>query len=85
MTWEIALGFFTIISAFIAVMKVVVRVNRTLTSLESAVNRLNDYIKRQSAKNEMIFDQLKDHEIRLTLLEGIWRHEKERNIRRNED
>ncbi len=69
MTWEIALGFFTIISAFIAVMKVVVRVNRTLTSLELAVNRLNDCIERQGVKNEKMFNQLSSHELRLTRLE----------------
>jgi hypothetical protein len=69
MTWEITLGFFAIISAFIAVMKVVVRVNRTLTSLESAVNRLNDCIERQGVKNEKIFSQLSSHELRLTRLE----------------
>ena len=69
MTWEITLGFFAIISAFIAVMKVVVRVNRTLTSLESAVNRLNDCIERQGVKNEKIFSQLNSHELRLARLE----------------
>lgn len=69
MTWEIALGFFSIISAFIAVMKVVVRVNRTLTSLESAVNRLNECIGNQAVKNEKIFDRLGSHELRITRLE----------------
>ena len=35
MTWEIAVGVFGIISAFIAVMNVVVKINSTLAKLES--------------------------------------------------
>lgn len=57
------------VSAFIAVMKVVVKVNRTLTSLEGAVNRLNECIGTQTLKNEKIFEQLSLHELRITLLE----------------
>jgi len=50
MTWEIALGFFAIISTFLGVMKVAVKVNRTLNMLEAAVNRLNEQIERQNKK-----------------------------------
>jgi septal ring factor EnvC (AmiA/AmiB activator) len=71
MTWEITLGIFSIVSAFLAVMKVVVRVNRTLTTLEETVKRLNESIERQSVKNEKIFCQLGSHELRLSRLEDM--------------
>lgn len=69
MTWEIAVGFFSIVSAFFAVMKVVVRINKTLVSLDLSVSRLNEYMERQSAKNEKIFNSLDNHERRLARLE----------------
>ncbi|MBQ9080971.1 MAG: hypothetical protein IJY27_07880 [Clostridia bacterium] len=71
MTWEIAVGLFTIVSAFIAVMKVVVRINKTLTTLDISVNRLNDSMTRQAAKNKLIFGELEDHEKRLQRLEFV--------------
>lgn len=74
MTWEIALGFFSLVSAFTAVMKIVVKVNRTLTSLEAAVNRLNEHIGGQTVKNEKIFEKLGKHEIRLIRLEDRGNH-----------
>ena len=43
MTWEIAVGMFGIISAFIAVMNVVVKINTTLSKLEAAVIQLKEY------------------------------------------
>ncbi len=69
MTWEITVGFFTIISAFIGVMKVVVNVNRALTALESAVKELKAYMEKQSGKNELFGDRLSDHEQRIVKLE----------------
>ncbi|MGI6166615.1 MAG: hypothetical protein ACOYIA_00540 [Eubacteriales bacterium] len=71
MTWEIALGFFAIISTFLGVMKVAVRVNRTLNMLEAAVNRLNEQIERQSKKNERFFEQLSNHECRISKIEDL--------------
>lgn len=61
--------FFTIISAFIGVMKVVVNVNRALTALEVAVKELKDYMEKQSGKNELFVDRLSEHEQRITKLE----------------
>ena len=58
MTWEIAVGLFTIVSAFVAVMNIVVRINKTLTMLDMSVNRLNESMKHQSEKNRLIFDEL---------------------------
>ena len=71
MTWEIAVGLFTIVSAFIAVMNIVVRINKTLTMLDMSVNRLNESMKHQSEKNRLIFDELGDHEKRLSRLEFL--------------
>ncbi|HHT53372.1 MAG TPA: hypothetical protein GX011_00325 [Clostridiales bacterium] len=71
MTWEIALGLFAIVSTFLGVMKVAVRVNRTLTLLESAVNRLSEHIERQARKNEKIFKQLGNHERRIAKIENF--------------
>ena len=71
MTWEIAVGLFTIVSAFIAVMNIVVRINKTLTMLDMSVNRLNESMKHQSDKNRLIFDELGDHEKRLSRLEFL--------------
>ncbi len=69
MTWEIAVGLFTILSAFCGVMSVVVKVNKTLTTLDISVNRLNESMKEQSAKTEKIFTRLEQHDRRLGALE----------------
>lgn len=69
MTWEITVGLFTLISAFIAVMNIVVKVNRTLTALESAVKQLTEYVEKQSKKNNNFYKQLSDHETRIAILE----------------
>lgn len=69
MTWEIVAGLITLTGALIAVMNVVVRVNRTLTALEGAVGRLDETVRDQSAKNRSFFDRLGNHETRISLLE----------------
>ncbi len=69
MTWEIAVGLFTILSAFCGVMSVVVKVNKTLTTLDISVNRLNESMKEQSAKTEKIFTRLEQYDRRLGALE----------------
>lgn len=69
MTWEIAVGLFTILSAFCGVMSVVVKVNKTLTTLDISVNRLNASMKEQSAKTEKIFKRLEQYGYRLGALE----------------
>jgi hypothetical protein len=69
MTWEITLGIFAILSAFIAVFNIVVRVNRTLCSLEVVVKQIKECMERQSEKNGLFFNRLSDHDIRLTRIE----------------
>ena len=69
MTWEIVLGLFAILSAFIAVFNVVVRVNKTLCSLEIVVKQIKECIEDQSAKNGIFFTRLSEHDIRLTKIE----------------
>ena len=70
MTWEIAVGFFTIISSFLAAMSVVVKVNRTLTRLDDSVRQLNYFMEKQSSKNHDFGKMLSGHEIRLVRLES---------------
>ena len=69
MTWEIAVGFFTIISTFSAVLSSVMKVNRTLTQLDDSVRQLKDFMERQSDKNEAFGKILIQHELRLLRLE----------------
>lgn len=69
MTWEIAVGMFGIISAFIAIMNIVVKVNSTLSKLESAVVQLKDYMERQSEKNAHFYTVLAEYEKRISILE----------------
>lgn len=72
MTWEIAVGIFGMISAFIAVMKVVVKINSTLAKLESAVIQLKETMERQSDKNNHFYTELAEHEKRICVLEREW-------------
>ena len=69
MTWEIAVGFFTILSSFLAAMSVVVKVNRTLTMLDDSVRQLKIFMEKQSAKNHGFGKLLSEHEVRLIRLE----------------
>lgn len=69
MTWEIAVGLFTMLSAMCGVMKVVIKVNKTLTALDISVKRLNEYIDRQEQKNERLFEGLDKCDRRLHELE----------------
>ena len=69
MTWEIAVGMFGIVSAFIAVMNVVVKINSTLSKLESAVLQLKETMERQSDKNAQFYTELSEHEKRISVLE----------------
>ena len=72
MTWEIAVGMFGIISVFIAVMNVVVKVNSTMSKLEAAVIQLKETMEHQSDKNAHFYTELSDHEKRLSVLEREW-------------
>ena len=70
MTWEIAVGFCTILSSFLAAMSVVVKVNRTLTRLDDSVRQLHYFMEKQSTKNHDFGRILSGHEIRLVRLES---------------
>ena len=52
MTWEIAVGFFTIVGAFSAVMQVVMKINRPLICLDDSVRQLKKFMEKQAKKNE---------------------------------
>ncbi len=69
MTWEIAVGIFALIAAFIPILNVVVKVNKTLCSLEIVVKQIQECIEEQSAKNGIFYTRLSEHEIRLTKIE----------------
>ena len=70
MTWEIAVGFCTILTSLIAAMGVVVKVNRTLTMLDDSVRQLTRFMEKQSEKNHGFGKLLSEHEIRLIRLES---------------
>ncbi len=60
----------TLCGSMIAVFNIVVRLNRTLTSLEAAVLRLDESVHEQSEKNRVFFERIGNHETRLSLLES---------------
>ena len=80
MSWEIILGLCTILSAFIAVFNIVIRVNKTLCSLEVVVKQIKECIEKQSEKNGVFFERLAEHEIRLTKLEDVFNLKKGEGI-----
>ena len=71
MTWEIAVGFFTIISSFSAVLSSVMKVNKTLTQLDSSVRELRSFMEHQVDKNEAFVKILTQHELRILRLEDV--------------
>ena len=58
MSWEILCGLITLVTFFIAVGGVLVKLIRTLAMLESAVRELKEFITRQSGKNEYFYKEL---------------------------
>ena len=69
MTWEIVIGLFALLSAFIAVFNIVVRVHRTLCSLEISVSHLNKFLEKQIGMNEKIFGKLSVHDMKIGRIE----------------
>lgn len=59
----------TLLSVFIVIINIIIKVNRTLCSLEIAVKQLKEYIEKQSEKNGDFYETLSDHELRITKLE----------------
>ena len=73
MTWQIAVGFFTILSALISVVTVAVKVNRAIVLLEAAVKRLEEQAASQEKLNERIDKALHGIDRRLILVENYKR------------
>ena len=69
MTWEILIGIFALTSALIPIFNIVVKVNKTLCSLELVVKEVKECIEAQSAKNGIFFTRLSQHDVRLALIE----------------
>ena len=70
MTWEIFLGLATAVAAFFPIVSVVLKLNRSLVSLEAAVKQLHEYMEKQSGRNHGFSERLLDHERRLIRLES---------------
>ncbi len=70
MTWEIMTGLMTLCGSLIAVLNIAIRLNRTLTSLEETVRRLDGSVHEQSEKNRNFYEKIGEHEVRLSLLES---------------
>ena len=71
MTWEIVTGLIVLTGGFISVMNVVIKVNRTLITLEEAVRNLREYIEMQDKRNEHFFDSLNNLDKRVAIVERI--------------
>lgn len=78
MTWEIFVGLTTLLTSFLSIMSVVVKVNRSLVSLESAVKQMTSTLEKQQRKNSAFSSQLLDHEKRLIRLEATHGQEQEK-------
>ena len=59
----------TLITAFVAVFNIIMKVNRTLCALELAVKQLKECIEKQSDKNSDFYCAISDHEVRISNLE----------------
>ncbi len=70
MSWEIVSGLIVLIGAFISMMNVVVRVNRSLVSLERTVQNLMDYMEKQEKRNGHFFSALNILDKRVTVIEN---------------
>ena len=70
MTWEIFVGLATAVAAFFPILSAVLKLNRSLVSLESAVKQLHEYMEKQSGRNHGFSERLLDHERRLIRLES---------------
>ena len=69
MTWEILSGFVVLLGAVISIMNVVVKVNRSLISLEETVRQLLGYIEKQDRRNGHFYSELNILDKRVTVLE----------------
>lgn len=58
MTWEILCGLLTLLSSLIAMGRVLVKLIRTLATLENAVRELKEFITRQAGKNDYFYKEI---------------------------
>lgn len=79
MTWEILSAFIVLLGAVISIMNIVVRVNRTLISLEETVRGLKEYIEKQDKKNGHFYNQLNILDKRISIVEKTL-YSNERNV-----
>lgn len=70
MTWEIVSGLIMLAGSFISVLNVVVKVNRTLVSLEKTVQDLIGYMEKQEKRNGHFFSSLNILDKRVTVIEN---------------
>jgi|GEM_PF-1122774 len=69
MSWELISGFCVLLGAVISIMNVVVKVNRSLISLEETVRQLKSYMEKQDKRNGHFYSELNILDKRVTLLE----------------
>ena len=69
MTWEIVVGIFTMIGAFVSVVSAAVKINRAIVLLEAAVNELKQHTKAQDEQNLRTSEKLERLDRRVLHLE----------------
>ena len=69
-SWEAVVGVCTLVTTFAAVLKLILRINRTLTTLEETVRGLQLSLRDYMLRIEQIGRKLEQHEIRLVQLES---------------
>ena len=73
MSWEVISELIALpaayVTASIAILNIIIKVNRTLCSLEIAVKQLKECIEKQSDKNSDFYEAISDHEVRISNIE----------------
>ncbi|MBQ8141153.1 MAG: hypothetical protein IJ038_05625 [Clostridia bacterium] len=73
MSWEVISEVIALpaayVTAFAAIINIIIKVNRTLCSLEIAVKQLKECIEKQSDKNSDFYSSISDHEVRISNIE----------------
>ena len=70
MTWEIAVGIFSMLAAFISVVNAAVKINRAIVLLESAVKELKAHITEQGGQALRTKEKIDRLDRRVFLLES---------------
>ena len=74
---DIIAGPATLLTAAVAIFNVIIKVNRTLCSLEIAVKQLKECLEKQSDKNSDFYTAISDHEVRISNIEYAIESDKE--------